>query len=67
MNQDLKPKTQNGYENKNNYNNTGGDPKVKKHSLGQISTNRKNWAVKLKGIPEDIIAEGKKADICLKY
>ena len=31
-----------------------------------MSTGRKDHAVELKGIPEDIIAERMKADICLK-
>ena len=31
-----------------------------------MSTDRKDRAVELKGIPEDIIAERKKANICLK-
>ena len=46
--------------------NTGGGQKGKKDSQGQISTNRKNRAVELKGIPEDIIGECKITDICHK-
>ena len=65
-NHDPKPKTQNGYQNRSNNNNTGGGQRGKKRGWGQISTNRKDHAVELKGIPEDIIAERKKADMCLK-
>ena len=63
---DPKPKNQNGYQNKGNNNITGEGQRGKKRSQGQISTDRKDPAVELKGIPEDIIAEHKKADMCLK-
>ena len=63
---DPKYKKQNGYQNKGNNNNTGGGQRGKQHGQGQISTDRKHCAVELKGIPEDIIAEHKKADMCLK-
>ena len=65
-NHDHKPKTQNGYQNRGNNTNTGGGQRGKKRGQGQISTDRKDRAVDLKGIPEDIIAEYKKADMCLK-
>ena len=61
-----KPKNQNRYQNKGNNNNTGGGPRGKKRCQGQISTDRKDRAVELKGIPEDISAERKKVDMCLK-
>ena len=63
---DPKPKNQHGYQNKGNNNNTGGGQRGKKRGKGQISTDRKDRAVELKGIPEDIIAERKKVDMCLK-
>ena len=63
---DPKPKNQNGYHKKGNNNHTGGGPRGKKRGQGQISTDRKDRAVELKGIPEDIIAERKKAEMCLK-
>ena len=63
---DPKPKVENGYQNKGNNNNTGGGQGGKNRGQGQISTDRKNYAVELKGIPKDIIAERKKADMCLK-
>ena len=65
-NHDPKPKTQNGYQNRGNNNNTGGGQRRKQRGQGQISTNRKDHAVELKGIPDDIIAERKKADMCFK-
>ena len=63
---DPKPKNQNGYQIKGNNNNTGGGQRGKKRGQGQISTGRKDHAVELKGISEDIIAERKKADMCPK-
>ena len=63
---DPKPKTQNGYQNKGNNNNTQVSPRGKTHGKGQISTDRKDHSVELKAIPEDIIAERKKSDMCLK-
>ena len=65
-NHDLKPKTQNGYQNRGNNNNIGGGQRGKKRGQGRISTDWKDRAVQLKGIPDDIIAERKKADMCLK-
>ena len=62
-----KPKNQNGYQNKGNNYNTRGGQRGKKHGQEQMSTDRKDCLVELTGIPEDIIAERKKADICLKY
>ena len=59
-------KSQNGYQNEGNNNNTGGGQRGKKRGQGQISTYRKDRAVELKGIPVDIITERKKADMCLK-
>ena len=47
---DPKPKNQNGYQNKGNNNNTGGGQRGQKHSQGQISTDRKDRTVELKGI-----------------
>jgi hypothetical protein len=38
----------------------------KKRGRKEISTDRKEKSVELKGIPEDLIAERKKADMCLK-
>ena len=64
---DPKPKNQNGYQNKATNNNTRGGRGGKKRGQGQISTDRKDRAVELKGIPEDIISERKKADMCLKF
>ena len=61
-----KPKNQNAYQNKGNNNNTGGDQRGKKWGQGQISTDRNDRAVELQGIPQDIIGERKKADMCLK-
>ena len=63
---DLKTKNQKGYQYKGDNNNTSGGPRGKKRGQGQISTDRKDRAVKLKGILDDIIAERNKADICLK-
>ena len=63
---DPRPKNQNGYQNMGNNNNTGGGKRGTKCGQAQIITDRKDWAVKLKGIPEDIITERKKADMCLK-
>ena len=63
---DPKPKNQNGYQNKGNNNNTGGGQRGKKRGQRQMRTDRKDHAVELKGIPEDIIAERKKADMSLK-
>ena len=66
-NHDAKPKTQNGYQNRGNNNNTGDGQRGKKRGEGQMSTDLKDRAVELKGIPGDIIAAGKKADRCLKF
>ena len=66
-NHDPKPKTQNGYQNRGNNNNTRGGERGKKCGHGQIGTNRKDCAVELKEIQEDIIAERKTADMCLMY
>ena len=66
-NHDPKPKTHNGYQNRGNNNNTGGGQRGKKYGQGQISSDRKDRAVELKGIPDNIIAKCKKADICLKF
>ena len=63
---DPQPKNQNVYQNKGNNNNTEGGQRGKKSGKGQISTNRKDRAIKSKRIPEDIIGEYKKADMCLK-
>ena len=65
-NYDPKPKTQNGYQNRGNNNSTGGGQRGKKRGQSQIITDRKNRAIEFKGIPKDIIAEKKKADMCLK-
>ena len=51
-----KPKNQNGYQNQSTNNNIGGGQRGKKHGQGKISTDGKDWAVELEGIPEDIIA-----------
>ena len=63
---DPKPKHQNGYHNMGNNNNIGGDQRGKQRGQGQISTDRKDRTVELKGILEHIIAERKKADMYLK-
>ena len=62
----LNPRLRNGHQNKGNNNDSGGGQRGKKRGQGQISTDRKDRAVELKGIPDDIFAERKKADICLK-
>ena len=63
---DLKPKSQNGDQNKGNNNNTGRGQRIKKRGQGQISTDRKDRAVECKEIPEDIIVEHNKTDMCFK-
>ena len=65
-NHDPKPKTQNGYQNRGNNNNIGGGQRGKKRGQGQISTDQKDRAVELKGIPNNILVERKRADMCRK-
>lgn len=63
---EAKPQNQNRYQNKSKNNNTRGGLRVKKRSEAKIGTNRKDHVVELKEISEDIIAESKRADMCLK-
>ena len=63
---DPKPKNQNWYQSKGNNNNTRGGQSGHKRGQGQISTDKKDCVVELKGIPEHIIAERQMADMCLK-
>ena len=65
-NHDPKPKTQNGYQNNSNHNNTGAGHRGKMCGQGQISKDRKDRAVELKRIPEVIIGKRRKANMCLK-
>ena len=64
--QDPKPQNKNGYQNKGNNNSNTGGQRGKKRGRTEISTDRKERSVELKGIPDDIIAERKKAEMCLK-
>ena len=49
QNNDPKPKNQNGYRNNGNNNNIGGSQKGKQRGQQQISSDRKNLAVEVKG------------------
>ena len=66
LHQDPKPQNKNGYQNKGNNNTNTGGQRGKKRGRTEISTDRKERSVELKGIPDNIIAEKKKAEMCLK-
>ena len=64
-NSDTKLKQQGGFQNKGN-NNTQGGTNNRKRGRSEISTDRKDKSIELKGIPDDIIEERRKAELCLK-
>ena len=64
-----KPQQNNTSQPQKGFQNGNGNPNPntgKKRGRKEISTDRKEKSVELKGIPDDIIADRKKADMCLK-
>ena len=64
--QDPKPQNKNGFQNKGNNNSNTGRRRGKKRGNTEISTDWTEHSVELNGILKDIMAERKKAEMCLK-